>query len=200
MNDAGWHLEHSYARLPEIFHERWAPVPVRAPRMVVFNRPLAKSLGLDAEVLDREESTGLFAGNQLPDGARPLALAYAGHQYGHFTKLGDGRGILLGGQITANGERFDIQLKGSGPTPAPPFSRGGDGRAALGPMLREYKDVAGIRKSRKNNPVKSRGGGLVQRRARLVSQYSQLHSIAHRPSNATEENDPNQDPRLNSEP
>jgi len=131
----GWHLEHSYARLPEIFHERCAPVPVREPRMVVFNRSLAKSLGLDAEVLEREESTGLFTGNQLPDGARPLALAYAGHQFGHFTKLGDGRAILLGEQITPNGERFDIQLKGSGPTP---FSRGGDGRAALGPMLREY--------------------------------------------------------------
>ena len=134
-DNGGWHLEHSYAQLPEIFHERCAPVPVREPRMVVFNRPLAKSLGLDAEVLDREESTAIFAGNQLPDGARPLAQAYAGHQYGHFTKLGDGRAILLGEQITPSGERFDIQLKGSGHTP---FSRGGDGRAALGPMLREY--------------------------------------------------------------
>ena len=134
-DNVGWHLEHSYAQLPEIFHERCAPVPVREPRMVVFNRPLAKSLGLNDEVVGREESTAIFAGNQLPDGARPLALAYAGHQYGHFTKLGDGRAILLGEQITPSGDRFDIQLKGSGPTP---FSRGGDGRAALGPMLREF--------------------------------------------------------------
>jgi len=131
----GWHLEHSYAQLPKIFHERWAPVAVREPRMAVFNRPLAQSLGLDVEVLDSEKSTAIFAGNQLPDGAEPLALAYAGHQYGHFTTLGDGRAILLGEHITPNGERFDIQLKGSGPTP---FSRSGDGRAALGPMLREF--------------------------------------------------------------
>ena len=137
-DNVGWHLEHSYAQLPEIFHERCAPVPVREPRMVVFNRPLAKSLGLNDEVVGREESTAIFAGNQLPDGARPLALAYAGHQYGHFTKLGDGRAILLGEQITPSGDRFDIQLKGSGPTP---FSRGGDGRAALGPMLREFTET-----------------------------------------------------------
>jgi uncharacterized protein YdiU (UPF0061 family) len=131
----GWHLEHSYVQLPEILHKRWAPVPVRDPRMVVFNYPLAESLGLDAELLNRDESTAIFTGNRLPDGAQPLAQAYAGHQYGSFTKLGDGRAILLGEQITPNGERFDIQLKGSGPTP---FSRGGDGRASLGPMLREY--------------------------------------------------------------
>src|SRR4051812_10697499 len=80
-DNVGWHLEHSYAQLPEIFHERWAPVPVPKPRMVVFNRPLAESLGLDAEVLAREESAAVFTGNQLPDGARPLAQAYAGHQY-----------------------------------------------------------------------------------------------------------------------
>lgn len=134
-DNVGWRLEHTYAQLPEIFHERLAPVPVREPRMVVFNRPLAKSLGLDDEVLARAEGAVIFAGNQLPDGARPLAMAYAGHQYGYFTKLGDGRAILLGEQITPDGERFDIQLKGSGPTP---FSRGGDGRAPLGPMLREY--------------------------------------------------------------
>lgn len=100
--------------------------------MVVLNRVLAEALGLDAESLD---NAALFAGNELPPGARPLAQAYAGHQYGHFTMLGDGRAILLAEQITPGGERFDIQLKGSGPTP---FSRRGDGRATLGPMLREY--------------------------------------------------------------
>lgn len=101
--------------------------------MVVFNHALAQSLGLNAAALAQQPA--LFAGNVLPEGAEPLAQAYAGHQYGNFTGLGDGRAILLGEQITPGGERYDVQLKGSGPTP---FSRRGDGRAALGPMLREY--------------------------------------------------------------
>jgi uncharacterized protein YdiU (UPF0061 family) len=129
--DAGWRLENSYGSLPKVFHFAIAPVPVRAPRLVVLNHALAESLGLSADALDE----AIFAGNALPPGASPLAQAYAGHQYGGFTTLGDGRAILLGEQITPRGERFDIQLKGSGRTP---FSRGGDGRAALGPMLREY--------------------------------------------------------------
>jgi len=129
---AGWRLDHSYARLPAALYARVDPTPVRAPKMVVLNRPLAESLGLDAASLD---DAALFAGNALLPGAQPLAQAYAGHQYGHFTMLGDGRAILLGEQISPGGERFDIQLKGSGPTP---FSRRGDGRATLGPMLREY--------------------------------------------------------------
>jgi uncharacterized protein YdiU (UPF0061 family) len=128
-------LQHSYAQLPEIFHAEWSPVPVREPRIGLFNRPLAESLGLDAQVLDSDEGAAVFGGNQLPDCARPLAMAYAGHQFGQFTTLGDGRAILLGEQIAPSGERFDVQLKGSGPTP---FSRGGDGRAPLGPMLREF--------------------------------------------------------------
>jgi len=132
---AGWRLENSYARLPAVFFERVDPEAVRAPRLVVFNRRLARSLGLEADVLERGENAGLFTGNLLPDGARPIAQAYAGHQYGHFTALGDGRAVLLGEQIAPGGGRFDIQLKGSGETP---FSRRGDGRAALGPMLREY--------------------------------------------------------------
>jgi uncharacterized protein YdiU (UPF0061 family) len=108
---------------------------VAAPHLVILNRPLAESLGLNADALAGDEGAEIFAGNRLPPGAEPLAQAYAGHQYGHFTTLGDGRAILLGEQITPRGERFDIQLKGAGPTP---FSRRGDGRAALGPMLREY--------------------------------------------------------------
>lgn len=131
----GWRLEHSYARLPELFHKPWKLAPVRAPRLVVLNRPLARTLGLDPDVLEREENAAVFAGNKLPDGANPLAQAYAGHQFGNFTGLGDGRALLLGEQITPEGARYDIQLKGSGRTP---FSRGGDGRAALGPMLREW--------------------------------------------------------------
>ena len=131
----GWRLEHTYAELPPLFHTRVAPTPVREPALVVFNRPLARWLGLDPELLDGPPGAAVFAGNALPDGAEPLAQAYAGHQFGAFTALGDGRAILLGEQITPGGERVDIQLKGSGQTR---FSRRGDGRAALGPMLREY--------------------------------------------------------------
>jgi len=133
--NAGWSLQHSYARLPDIFHAAAAPTPVRVPRLVLLNRPLAKSLGLDANALEGAAGAALFSGNLLPPGAATLAQAYAGHQYGHFAILGDGRAILLGEQIAPGGGRFDIQLKGAGPTP---FSRRGDGRAALGPMLREY--------------------------------------------------------------
>ena len=132
---AGWRLEHSYAGLPGLFHSAIAPTPVRAPRLVIFNRSLAESLGLRVQHLQGDAGALCFSGNQLPAGAAPLAQAYAGHQYGHFTALGDGRAILLGEQITPRGERFDVQFKGSGPTP---YSRRGDGRAALGPMLREY--------------------------------------------------------------
>src|SRR5919112_1341388 len=109
--------------------------PVREPRLVAFNRPLAAMLGLEPEALEGHDGAAIFAGNTLPDGARPIAQAYAGHQFGHFTALGDGRAILLGEQVTPCGDRLDIQLKGAGQTR---FSRQGDGRAALGPMLREY--------------------------------------------------------------
>ncbi len=131
----GWCLEHSYAQLPPLLHARAELHPVPTPRTVVFNTKLATELGLDPAVLGRAEGAAIFAGNEAPPGAEPRALAYAGHQFGHFTALGDGRALLLGEQMTPTGGRFDIQLKGSGPTP---FSRRGDGRAALGPMLREY--------------------------------------------------------------
>jgi uncharacterized protein YdiU (UPF0061 family) len=130
----GWRLEHTYAGLPSLFYTEVAPTPVRDPHFVIFNTVLAGELGLDIGALDSPEGAAIFAGNTLPDGARPLAQAYAGHQFGHFTSLGDGRAILLGEQITPDGRRVDVQLKGSGPTP---YSRRGDGRAALGPMLRE---------------------------------------------------------------
>jgi serine/tyrosine/threonine adenylyltransferase len=132
----GWRLDHSYARqLPALFHAAVSPTSVRAPRLLLLNRPLAESLGLEVGALAGDEGASVFAGNRLPPGAAPIAQAYAGHQFGSFTTLGDGRAILLGEQITPRGERFDVQLKGVGPTP---FSRRGDGRAALGPMLREY--------------------------------------------------------------
>ena len=133
--EAGWNLDNSYARLPEAFFSSIKPAPVPSPKLIVFNESLAASLGLNAQALQGEGGVEVFAGNQIPEGSHPLAQAYAGHQFGHFTMLGDGRAILLGEQITPEGERFDIQLKGSGRTP---YSRGGDGRAALGPMLREH--------------------------------------------------------------
>lgn len=131
----GWNLDNSYAHLPEVFFTKLNPTPVRSPKLIALNNSLATYLGLNSKELDSEEGVAILAGNQLPEGSSPLAQAYAGHQFGHFTMLGDGRAILLGEQITPFGERFDIQLKGSGRTP---YSRGGDGRAVLGPMLREH--------------------------------------------------------------
>ncbi|HMM19901.1 MAG TPA: YdiU family protein [Selenomonadales bacterium] len=133
--ETGWNFDNSYARLPELFFSRLHPAPVKAPKLVLLNHALAASLGLNAEELQSEDGVAALAGNRIPEGASPLAQAYAGHQFGHFTMLGDGRALLIGEQITPSGERFDIQLKGSGRTP---YSRQGDGRAVLGPMLREY--------------------------------------------------------------
>jgi uncharacterized protein YdiU (UPF0061 family) len=129
-------FQNTYAALPANFFARVAPTPVTAPRLIKLNRPLAVQLGLDPDLLDSPEGAEILAGKRIPDGADPIAMAYAGHQFGHFVpQLGDGRAILLGEVIDADGVRRDIQLKGSGPTP---FSRRGDGRAALGPVLREY--------------------------------------------------------------
>lgn len=132
----GARFDNSYARLPQRFYARLAPTPVQGPRMVKLNYPLAEVLGLDVTQLDSENGAAFFTGNQLPDGAEPLAMAYAGHQFGNFVpQLGDGRAILLGELIGRDGKRRDLHLKGAGQTP---FSRRGDGRAALGPVLREY--------------------------------------------------------------
>jgi uncharacterized protein YdiU (UPF0061 family) len=128
-------FENSYARLPERFYARLEPTPVRAPRLLRLNDTLAAELGLDATALRSEAGVAILAGNAVPEGAEPLAQAYAGHQFGGWVpQLGDGRAILLGEVVGADGRR-DIQLKGSGPTP---FSRSGDGRAWIGPVLREY--------------------------------------------------------------
>lgn len=129
----GWNWNHSYSRLPEIFFTPTLPTPVAAPKLAIFNRALALSLGLDPEAMENQPE--IFAGNEVPSGSLPIAQAYAGHQFGNFTNLGDGRAILLGEHLTPGGQRFDIQLKGPGRTR---YSRGGDGRATLGPMLREY--------------------------------------------------------------
>ncbi|KAF6562605.1 YdiU family protein [Paenibacillus sp. EKM202P] len=131
----GWNFDNSYSRLPESMFTKLNPNPVRSPKLIILNHPLAVSLGLNENALQRDDAVAMLAGNQVPEGATPLAQAYAGHQFGHFNMLGDGRALLLGEQITLLGKRVDIQLKGSGRTP---YSRRGDGRAALGPMLREY--------------------------------------------------------------
>src|ERR1035437_6158144 len=129
-------FENTYAGLPQRFYARLNPTPVAAPSLIRLNVELARNLGLDPDALASARGVEILAGNRVAEGAEPAALAYSGHQFGSFVpQLGDGRAILLGEVVGRDGARFDVQLKGSGPTP---FSRGGDGRAALGPVLREY--------------------------------------------------------------
>ena len=135
MKKNSWQLQNTYTDLPDTFYNLQAPDLVKKPELVLFNDSLAHDLGLDFLKKKRMEIADYFSGNKVPKGARPLSQAYAGHQFGHFNMLGDGRAILLGEQVDSLGNRFDIQLKGSGRTP---FSRGGDGRATLNSMLREY--------------------------------------------------------------
>lgn len=135
MSTPGFQFDHSYSKLPSPFFSKVNPEPVKEPKLVLFNEILAKQIGLDFSDFNSKQKTDLFSGNVLPKESEPIAQAYAGHQFGHFTMLGDGRAVLLGEHLTADGKRFDIQFKGSGRTP---YSRRGDGRAALGPMLREY--------------------------------------------------------------
>ena len=129
-------FDNSYARLPDRFYARLHPSPVQHPRLIKLNRSLAEALGIDLARLDDATAAAIFSGNRIPPGAEPIAMAYAGHQFGHLVpQLGDGRAILLGEVIGADHKRWDLHLKGSGQTP---FSRRGDGRAALGPVMREY--------------------------------------------------------------
>ena len=129
-------FDNSYARLPARFYARLDPTPVAAPGLIAINDTLARALGLDPVALATPEGLAILAGNRVPEGAEPLAQAYAGHQFGGWNpQLGDGRAILLGEVIATDGKRYDIQLKGAGPTP---FSRRGDGRAWVGPVIREY--------------------------------------------------------------
>ena len=131
----GWHFDNTYSKLSNTFKEDIKPTPVHDPELVILNKELAKDLNLDFSKNDDKDLAKLFSGNSLPENANPIAQAYAGHQFGHFTMLGDGRAVLLGEHLVGQKDRFDIQFKGSGRTS---FSRGGDGRAVLGPMLREY--------------------------------------------------------------
>lgn len=135
MKDIGFNFDHSYLGLPSTLYSRASPVKVSDPQLVIFNAQLATDLGLDFNTVSQDDMARLFCGNDMPDDAAPLAMAYAGHQFGHFTILGDGRAHLIGAHITPDHKRIDIHLKGSGRTP---YARNGDGRAALGPMLREY--------------------------------------------------------------
>ena len=131
----GWHFDNTYLKLSKTFREEIKPTPVHDPNLVILNEELAKDLNLDFSKQDNKKLAEIFSGNFLPEGTTPVAQAYAGHQFGHFTMLGDGRAILLGEHLVNQKQRVDVQFKGSGRTS---FSRGGDGRAALGPMLREY--------------------------------------------------------------
>lgn len=133
LQGAGWNLEFTYQSLPKGLFELTEPIPVKQPTLLLLNRAVAELLGLDAKVLETQDA--IFAGNALPPGSQPIAQAYGGHQFGQFNILGDGRAILLGEQVTPTGDRYDIQLKGSGRTL---YSRRGDGRSAMGPMLREF--------------------------------------------------------------
>ena len=130
-----WNFDNSYSRLPDVFKENIKPVKVKKPELVLLNQKLAKTLNLNFYNIDKNELSALFAGNILPKDSNSIAQAYAGHQFGHFTMLGDGRAVLIGEHLSKSYVRYDIQFKGSGKTA---FSRNGDGRAALGPMLREY--------------------------------------------------------------
>ena len=130
----GWCFDNTYYKLPDSFKENIEPVPVKKPELVILNKNLAEELSLNFSNLDNKKISELFGGNSLPQGSNSIAQAYAGHQFGHFTMLGDGRAVLIGEHLSKK-NRHDIQFKGSGKTA---FSRNGDGRAALGPMLREY--------------------------------------------------------------
>ena len=134
-NNVGWHFDNTYAKLPKQLLSKLFPIPVKAPKLLIFNETLSQDLNLDFSITNKEDLAKIFSGNFLPEGSESIAQAYAGHQFGHFTILGDGRAIILGEHVTQNNQRFDIQFKGSGRTP---YSRNADGRAALGPMLREY--------------------------------------------------------------
>ena len=135
ISKIGWRFDNTYSKLPDTMLSKLDPIPVKSPKVVILNSSLSKELELDFSNINNEDLASIFSGNKLPEGSDAIAQAYAGHQFGQFTMLGDGRAIVIGEHLSKNNQRFDIQFKGSGKTP---FSRNGDGRAALGPMLREY--------------------------------------------------------------
>lgn len=163
----GFNFDNSYARLPEFLFSLLDPTSVPAPKTVLVNDKLAEFLGLSAQALRSETGAAILAGTTTPPGGLHLAQAYAGHQFSYFTMLGDGRAVLLGEQITPAGQRYDLQLKGSGRTP---YSRGGDGKATLGPMLREYiisEAMHGLRIPTTRSLAVVTTGEMVQRESLL---------------------------------
>lgn len=167
MKNNGLKLENTYVNLPDIFYSKQNPSTVPSPEMVIFNDELADNLGIDKEFMKTSEGVDILAGNKVLEDTIPIAEAYAGHQFGYFAMLGDGRAVLLGELISKDGKRYDLQLKGSGKTP---YSRGGDGKAALGPMLREYiisegMHGLGIKTTRSLAVVKT--GEIVYRESEL---------------------------------
>jgi len=134
-NKIGWRFDNTYSKLPGSMLTRLSPTPVKAPELIILNHSLSKMLGLDFSSVSDKNLASILCGNLLPEGSDTIAQAYAGHQFGYFTVLGDGRAIIIGEHLSKSNKRFDIQFKGSGKTP---YSRNGDGRAVLGPMLREY--------------------------------------------------------------
>jgi len=135
IDKIGWCFDNTYARLSDTMLTKIKPIPVKKPEIVIINHNLSKDLGLDFSNITNNQVASIFSGNLLPQKSECIAQAYAGHQFGYFTILGDGRAIVIGEHLSKNKNRFDIQFKGSGKTP---YSRNADGRAALGPMLREY--------------------------------------------------------------
>ena len=131
----GWKFDNTYSKLPKSMLSKVSPKLAKTPKIAIFNHQLSQKLGLDFSSINNKELASIFSGNQLPDGAETIAQAYAGHQFGHFTILGDGRALIIGEHISKEKKRYDLQFKGSGKTP---YSRNADGRASLGPMLREY--------------------------------------------------------------
>ena len=131
----GWKFDNTYLNLSPNMFSKIKPTPVKTPKVILFNHDLSKEIDLDFSEIDSTQLALIFSGNQLPNGSESIAQAYAGHQFGHFTILGDGRALMIGEHIDKNNNRYDIQFKGSGKTP---YSRNADGRAALSPMLREY--------------------------------------------------------------
>jgi len=134
-NNIGWCFDNTYSSLPGAMLSRISPAPVKSPKIIILNKELSEELDLNFSSTNDYELSAILSGNLLPEGSESIAQAYAGHQFGHFTMLGDGRAIIIGEHLTKNKKRFDIQFKGSGLTP---YSRNADGRAALSPMLREY--------------------------------------------------------------
>ena len=131
----GWKFDNTYQKLPNIMLSKINPEKIAEPKLIIKNDDVSKLLGLNFIGYNDNELALLFSGNNLPEGTETIAQAYAGHQFGHFNILGDGRALILGEHITPKNKRYDLQFKGSGKTP---YSRNGDGKAALGPMLREY--------------------------------------------------------------